>query len=159
MKNRNRETTGFFNGIWRSIKIFFHRLWKKIEPDPVLTPAQQDIFDIFELYLNDDNNVRQLEPDSERKYIVSKNYILNRNMDDLFIMLDSRKITLIDKDNKQDYDNKSDLHEKTVKIMNEMFDEKVKQDRAELRDDLNKNTKTSLEKILDKLKKKKNEIV
>jgi hypothetical protein len=132
------------------------KIWKKIEPDPILTSMQQDIFDIFESYLNDDDNVRYLEPSpSEKKYIVSKDYILNRNMDDLFIMLDSRRISIIDQYHKYDFDNKFDLHQKTIDKMNNMFNDKVEQDRENMKNDIMGNIKSSLEIILENQKKKK----
>ena len=153
----DKNKMNLFQRILHAFKGLLRSIWKKIEPDPILTPLQQDIFDSFELYLYDDDNIRYLEPGSERKYIVSKNYVVNRSLDELFIMMDSRKITFIDKRNKHDFDNRFDMHEKTIKKMNEMFNEKVKQDRKEMRDDIDKNIKDSIEIILNKLKKKRDE--
>jgi hypothetical protein len=153
----SKEKMNFFQRVWNALMRSLHRAWKRIEPDPVLNPMQQDVFDIFEIYLNDDNNVRYLEPNTERKYIVSKDYLLKKDMESLFILLDPRRITIIDNHNKHDFDNKFDMHEKTVKRMNEMFDDKVKQDREEMRKDIMSNIKTSLEMILENLKKKQDE--
>jgi hypothetical protein len=152
----NKMKMNFFQFIWYAFKRLLHKISKKIVPDPILTPLQQDVFDIFKLYLNDNDNVKYLEPNSERKYIVSKDYVLNRDMNTLFILLDSRKISII-KNNKHDFDNKFDIPEETIDKMNKMFKEKVEQDRQEMRGDIMKSIKSNMELILEDLKKKNND--
>jgi hypothetical protein len=132
------------------ISKFFINIWKKIDRDDRLSPVQQLAFDIFEICLNDDDNVRYLNSKySYKKYIVSKRFILEKDVS-TFILLESGKLTIINHQYRYDVD----IPEKTSQKMNRMFDDKVEQDRTEMEKEILGNITSSLQIVLADFKGK-----
>lgn len=133
---------------------FFQKIWKKIDKEDVLTPSQQLAFDIFKICLNDENNVRYLNSGmSYKKYIVTKQYVLSKDIG-TFILLESGKITIVNHQYRYDID----IPQKTSNIMNNMFDDKVCNDRANMEKEILSNITSSLEIVLSQFKLKLEEI-
>lgn len=131
-------------------KRFFIKIWKKIDKDDILSPKEQLAFDIFKICLYDENNVRYLNSGfSYKKYIVTKNYILSKDID-TFIVLEPGKITIVNHQYRYDLD----MPQKTSDIMNKMFDEKVAQDRKMMEEEIYSNITQSLEIVLGQFKEK-----
>lgn len=133
---------------------FFQDIWKKIDKDDELSPVQQLAFDIFKICLNDENNIRYLNTGiSYKKYIVSKKYILDKDVS-TFILLENGKLTIVNHHYRYDID----LPQKTSQKMSDMFDDKVIQDRSEMEKEILGNITSSLQTVLQDFKGKLEEI-
>ena len=129
---------------------FFIKLWKKIDKDDILNPVQQLAFDIFEICLNDENNVRYLNAsNSYKKYIVSKRFITDKDVS-TFILLENGKLTIVNHSYRYDID----LPQKTSQKMNIMFNDKVDQDREDMEKEIFGNIRSSLATVLSDFKGK-----
>ena len=129
---------------------FFIKLWKKIDKDDILNPVQQLAFDIFEICLNDENNVRYLNAsNSYKKYIVSKRFITDKDVS-AFILLENGKLTIVNHSYRYDID----LPQKTSQKMNIMFNDKVDQDREDMEKEIFGNIRSSLATVLSDFKGK-----
>jgi len=125
-----------------------NKIWSKIDPEDNLSERQKIGLNIFKTELNDDNCIRILNADSDKKYIISKEYFINGNAE-LFITL----ITDIDGKSVCNIINHNYLYdinfpEKTTNIINNLFKEAVKRDRAKMESVINKNVTNSLTQIL-----------
>lgn len=58
----------------------FKKIWKKIDQDDVLTEVEQLAFDIFKVSLYCEDNIRYLNLNEAKKYIVTKTFILNKEV-------------------------------------------------------------------------------
>jgi len=131
-------------------QIFFKKLWNKIDKDDVLNPVQQLAFDIFEICLNDEDNVRYLNSkDSYKKYIVSKRFILEKDVS-TFLLLENGKLTIVNHQYRYDVD----IPERTSEKMNRMFDNKVEEDRMKMEKEILGNITSSLQIVLEDFKGK-----
>lgn len=129
---------------------FFKKLWNKIDKDDVLNPVQQLAFDIFEICLNDEDNVRYLNSkDSYKKYIVSKRFILEKDVS-TFLLLENGKLTIVNHQYRYDVD----IPERTSEKMNRMFDNKVEEDRMKMEKEILGNITSSLQIVLEDFKGK-----
>ena len=127
---------------------FFLKLWKKIDKDDVLSPKEQLAFDIFKICLYDENNIRYLNSGmSYKKYIVTKQFVLSKDID-TFIVLEQGKITIVNHQYRYDID----IPQKTSQIMNNMFDDKVIEDRHQMEEEIYSNITSSLEIVLSSFK-------
>ena len=85
----------------KTILVFFTNIfnfvWKKIDKDDVLTQTEQLAFDIFEISLKDENNIKFLSPNYiNKKYILTKSYLLDNNVDTFIILNPSaNKLTIV----------------------------------------------------------------
>ena len=95
----------------------------------------------------------------KRMKVIYRNDFLNLTDNKSIDPIHLSKIMMGKRKGKDNYMFGKKHSQETIKKMNEMFDEKVKQDRAQMRDDINKNLKNNLEIILDNLKKKKSEAI
>ena len=128
----------------------FEKLWKKIDKDDILNPVQQLAFDIFEICLNDDDNIRYLNAsNSYKKYIVSKKFVMEKDVS-TFILLENGKLTIVNHTYRYDID----IPQKTSDKMNRMFDNKVDQDRNEMEKEILGNIQSSLQIVLSDFKGK-----
>jgi hypothetical protein len=126
----------------------FQNIWKKIDKDDVLNPVQKLAFDIFKISLNDENNIRYLNVGmSYKKYIVSKQYVINNEIN-TFLILESGKLTIVNHQYRYDID----LPEKTSSKMSRMFDDKVKEDRDKMEKEILGNITSSLQIVLEEFK-------
>jgi len=133
-----------------------HKIWKKFDKDDVLTEDQQIAFDIFKINLADKNNVFYLdyiaEPGEEcKKYIVTKSYVLNKDVN-TFIILNSGANKLIIVNHQYKYD--ITMPTKTCKIMDKMFNAKVKEERDIMEQEILSNITESLDIVLKQFKDK-----
>jgi len=136
----------------KSIKDFFIKFRKDLMDEKPLTEAEQLAFDIFKICLYDDNNIRYMNIDSvSKKYILSKSYVTDNNVDK-FIILDNLNYSLTIVNHQYKYD--IFIPEKTMNIMCDMFHEKVKEERAEMEKQILNNINESLEIVLNQLKNK-----
>ena len=134
------------------IKEFFHKLWKSIDKDDVLTSAEQSAFDIFKVCLYDENNIRYLNSlNSDKKYIVTKSYIMNKNIS-TFIILNHRinRITIVN----HQYQYDISMPTKTSELMNKMFNDKVDEEREDMEKEILSNITQSLDIVLKQFKEK-----
>lgn len=126
------------------------KIWKKIDKDDILNASQQLAFDIFKICLYDENNIRYLNSrNSYKKYIVTKNYVTDKDIS-TFILLESTKITIVNHQYRYDII----MPEKTAIKMNNMFDDKVEEDRNKMEQEILSNITQSLEIVLSKFKEK-----
>lgn len=134
------------------IKEFFYNFWKLIDRDDVLTSAQQSAFDIFNVCLYDENNIRYLNSyKSDKKYIVTKSYILDKNIS-TFIILNhtNNKITIVN----HQYQYDMSMPNKTIELMNKMFNDKVEEEREGMEKEILSNITQSLDIVLKQFKEK-----
>jgi len=128
----------------------FKKAWKKIDKDDVLTPAQQLAFDIFKICLYDENNIRYLNArNSFKKYIVTKRYVTDKDIS-TFILLEERKLTIVNHQYRYDIN----MPQKTSDIMQNMFHDKVEQERSNMEKEILSNITQSLEIVLSQFKEK-----
>lgn len=126
------------------------KIWKKIDKDDILTQGQHLGFDIFKICLYDDNNVRYLNAGySYKKYIVTKQFVLSKDIG-TFIVLESNKLTIVNHQYRYDIE----MPEKTSRLMNKIFDEKVNDDRKKMEEEIYSNITSSLEIVLSNFKEK-----
>lgn len=136
--------------IKEKIDNFFIYLWKQIDKDDKLTPVQQLAYDIYLISLNDPNNIRYLNSyESNKKYIVSKKYVIDKDVS-TFIILDENRVTIVNHDYKYDIE----IPNKTSDKMKKMFYDKVNEDRELMEKEIMCNIKSSLETVLTDFKKK-----
>jgi hypothetical protein len=136
----------------KEIKDFLIKFKKDLMDEKPLTEAEQLAFDIFKICLYDDNNLRYMNIDSvSKKYILSKTYISDNTVDN-FIILDHLNYSLTIVNHQYKYD--ISMPEKTVNIMCDMFNEKVKEERSEMEKQILNNINESLEIVLNQLKNK-----
>jgi len=148
VKKEAVKKISFFDKISKYIRKFFFSIWKFFDKDDKLTDVQQLAFDIYEISLNDDNNIRYLNAaESYKKYIISKKYILDKEIS-TFLILESSKITIVNHQYRYDID----MPSKTSSKMNIMFNEKVIEDREEMEKEIFGNIKTSLAIVLSDFK-------
>jgi len=134
-----------------SIKSFFKKIWKKLYKDDVLTDIEQLAFDIFEVLLYDEDNIRYLDSEFSKKYIVTKSYILNKEVNTFIIFnVMSNKITIVNHQYRYDIS----MPTRTCITMEKMFDIKVKEEREEMEKEILSNIAESLETVLSEFKKK-----
>jgi hypothetical protein len=128
----------------------FKKAWKKIDKDDILTPAQQLAFDIFKICLYDENNIRYLNAkNSLKKYIVTKRYVTDKDIS-TFILLEERKLTIVNHQYRYDID----MPQKTSDIMQNMFHDKVEEERSNMEKEILSNITQSLEIVLSQFKEK-----
>jgi len=131
---------------------FFQKIWTKIDKDDVLNDAEQLAFDIFELCLNDEGNIRYLDTsESNKKYIVTKSYLLNNDIN-TFIILEplSNRLTIVNHQYKYDLI----MPRKTCDTMNCMFNDKVEEERENMEKEILSNITQSLDIVLKQFKEK-----
>ena len=134
------------------VKEFFHNLWKSIDKDDVLTSAEQSAFDIFKVCLYDENNIRYLNSaNSDKKYIVTKSYIMDKNIS-TFIILNHRinRITIVN----HQYQYDISMPTKTSELMSKMFNDKVDEEREDMEKEILSNITQSLDIVLKQFKEK-----
>ena len=143
----------------------FYKLWKKIDKDDILTETEKLAFDIFEINLMDENNVLYLDYNPRageecKKYIVTKSYILNKDVN-TFIILNSESNKIVIVNHQYRYD--IAMPTKTCKIMDKLFNERVEKERDEMENEIFSNITQSLEIVLrqfkENIQKTKNEII
>lgn len=135
-----------------NIKKFFINLWKLIDKDDVLTQTEQLAFDIFEISLKDDNNIKFLSPYSayaDKKYILTKSYLIDNNVN-TFIVLNpgANRLTIVNHQYKYDIS----IPTKTCDRMNKMFNDKVEEDRLNMENAILNNITQSLDIVLKQFK-------
>jgi hypothetical protein len=131
-------------------KSFYDRFITLFEKPDTLSPDQQLAFDIFEICLNDDNNIRYLNAsNSYKKYIVDKKFVTEKDAS-TFIVLESGKITIVNHTYKYDIE----MPQNTSLKMHNMFDRKVDEDRMEMEREIMGNITSSLNIVLTALKEK-----
>jgi hypothetical protein len=131
-------------------KSLSEKFFSLLEKPQVLNPDQQLAFDIFEICLNDDNNIRYLNAsNSYKKYIVDKKFVTDKDAS-TFIVLESGKITIVNHTYKYDIE----IPERTSIVMHRMFDQKVDEDRMEMEREIMGNITSSLNIVLTALKEK-----
>lgn len=128
----------------------FYKLWKKIDKDDVLTEVEQLAFDIFSICLYNDDNIRYLcSNSSDKKYIVTKSYIINNDIKTFIIFeFNSNRITIVNHEFRYDIL----LPNKTCTIMNNMFNDKVEKDREKMEKEILNNITQSLDIVLKQFK-------
>ncbi len=134
------------------IKEFIKKVWKSIDKDDVLTPAEQSAFDIFKVCLYDENNIRYLNSaNSDKKYIVTKSFIMDKNIS-TFIILHHRnnRITIVN----HQYKYEISMPTKTSELMNDMFNDKVDEEREDMEKEIMSNITQSLDIVLQQFKEK-----
>lgn len=134
----------------------FHNLWKRIDKDDVLSETEQLAFDIFKINMQDKNNVFYLDYKSEpgqecKKYIVTKSYLLDKDVN-TFIILNSSANKLIIVNHQYRYD--ISMPSKTCKIMDAIFNAKVKEERDIMEKEILSNITESLDIVLKQFKNK-----
>lgn len=136
--------------IFKFLSKIFTFLWKKIDKDDVLTQTEQLAFDIFDISLNDDNNIKFLSPIYvNKKYILTKSYLLDNNVD-TFIILNpgANKLTIVNHQYRYDIS----MPTKTCTIMDNMFNEKVDEEREIMENTILNNITQSLDIVLKQFK-------
>ena len=125
------------------IKQFFDRIFN---PEDVLTADEKLAFEIFKIALNDPNYIRILNTDlSGKKYIVPKTYYTSRDTTSCVILNSYlNKLTIVNRDIM--------MPQRTVTIMDKMFNLKVQEERDLLESEILKNTVESLSVVLEKFK-------
>lgn len=147
-KEITKKEISFFDKISKYTRKFFVSIWNFLDKDDKLTDVQQLAYDIFEISLNDENNIRYLNAiGSFKKYIISKRYISDKEIS-TFLILESGKLTIVNHQYKYDID----IPSKTSSKMNMLFDEKVQEDREEMEKEILGNIKTSLAIVLSDFK-------
>ena len=132
------------------MKQFFKNFWKLINKEEVLTPVEQAAIDIFKICLNDENNIRYLNsPNSDKKYIVSKTYITDKVIN-TFIILHFRhnKVTIVN----HQYAYDISLPTKACEQLNDLFNDKVEEDREDMEKEILSNITQSLDIVLNQVK-------
>lgn len=135
-----------------SIKNFFRKIWKIVDKDDVLTESEKLAFDIFNIALTNDQNIKYLSPNfSDKRYILTKSYLLDNNVD-TFIILNSQsnRITIVN--HKYRYD--ISLPVKTCNLMSNMFDDEVEKERELMEERILNNITNSLDIVLQQFKEK-----
>jgi len=126
------------------IKNFFIAIIKKLDKDDKLTQVQQLAFDIYNICLYDDNNIRYLNTiDTYKRYIVSKKFIIDKTIN-TFIILETEKITIVNHQYRYDID----IPRKTSEKMIKMFDSKARSDREVMENEIFGNITSSLSLVL-----------
>lgn len=145
---KKKEPSNFFAKI-------FYKLSLLINPDDVLTRDAQLAFDIFETSLNNPENMYLLNTDlSSEKYIVPKSYYTtvedNSIHNSTCIILNSfeKKITIVN----HQYQYDISIPMKTCGIMDQMFNDKIYDERQKMKNEILKNAIKSLEIVLQNLK-------
>lgn len=140
-----------------NFKTWLKKVWKKIDKDDVLSPVQKLAFEIYELCLNDDNNIIYLNTrESEKRYIVSKKYIFDKDVSTFIIFGpnarggQSKRLVIVNHEYMYDVD----FPEKTSVKMMRMFDDRVEQDREEMEKEILSNITSSLSIVLADFKNK-----
>jgi len=127
---------------------FFKAIWKYIDKDDILTETEQLAYDIFKINLEDDKNIRYLSPNFlDKKYILTKSYIMDDNVD-TFIVLNGNNIIIVNHQYKYDIS----MPTKTCMKMANMFDDKVEKEREVMEQKILNNIKNSLDIVLNKFK-------
>ena len=131
-------------------KKFFTSAWKLIDKDDVLTQTEQLAFEIFQICLNDDNNIKFLSPSyMNKKYILTKSYLLDNNVDTFIILKPSvNKLTIVNHQYRYDIS----MPTKTCGIMDKMFDDKVDEERKNMEETILNNITQSLDIVLKQFK-------
>ena len=128
-------------------KMFIYFL-NKLDKDDVLSPVQKLGFEIFELCLNNNDNIFYLNSvNADKKYIINKKFVIDKDVS-MFILLDGYRLTIVNHLYKYDVD----MPSKTVMKMNKLFDARVERDRKEMEEEILSNIKSSLEIVLNELK-------
>lgn len=140
-----KEPTNFF------LKIIYN-IWKKIDKDDVLREDEQLAFDIFKIALNDNDNIRVLNTEiSGKKYIIPKTYYQDRDTSTCIILNSYvNKITIVNHQYKYDVS----IPIKTIGIMENMFNDKIQEERDAMEKEILKNNIESLSIVLQNFKNK-----
>lgn len=140
-----KEPTNFF------LKIIYN-IWKKIDKDDVLREDEQLAFDIFKIALNDNDNIRVLNTEiSGKKYIIPKTYYQDRDTSTCIILNSyANKITIVNHQYKYDVS----IPIKTIGIMENMFNDKIQEERDAMEKEILKNNIESLSIVLQNFKNK-----
>lgn len=127
----------------------FQKIWKKIDKDDILSEKEQLAFDIFKINLYDKDNILHLNYNSDKKYIVTKSYFINKDVS-TFIIFDSsiNKLVIVNHTYKYDID----MPTKTSGIMVRMFNDQVDESREEMEEEILSNITQSLEIVLRQFK-------
>jgi len=136
--------------IFKSISKIFTFLWKKIDKDDMLTQTEQLAFDIFNISLNDENNIKFLSPIYvNKKYILTKSYLMDNNVNTFIILNPSaNKLTIVNHQYRYDIS----MPTKTCAIMDRMFNEKVDEERENMENTILNNITQSLDIVLKQFK-------
>jgi hypothetical protein len=134
----------------------FNKIWKKFDKDDVLTEDQEIAFDIFKINMQDKNNVFYLDYVSEagqecKKYIVTKSYLINKDVN-TFIVLNSGQNNIIIVNHQYRYN--IPMPTKTCKIMDNIFNAKVREERDMMEKEILSNITESLTIVLKQFKEK-----
>jgi len=118
-------------------------------PDENLSDKQKIALEIFNTGLNDDKNIRLFSANAEKKYIVSKDFDINSDVD-TFITLENNIMTVVN--HIWSYD--ISFPKKTVEKMNLIFNRAVNRDRSKMENTINKNVSKSMTLILHDFQKR-----
>lgn len=136
------------------MKDWFSSIQEKLDKSDVLSRRQQAGFRAFELCLYDKDNVLYLNSDGMKKrYIVSKAYMLGRDVS-TFIILESdvtdNNVTIVN----HHYSYDVPMPRKTFNKMTEMFDKKIREDREKMEQEILSNITRSLEMVVADLEER-----
>lgn len=137
-------------------KNFFEKIiyWinNKITPDDILREDEIIAFEIFKSALHNPNCIRILNTSlSGKKYIVPKSYYTDHDTSSCVILNSyANRITIVNHIHKYDIL----IPTKTCGIMDQMFDDKVQDERDSLEQEILKNTIESLSVVLENFKEK-----
>ena len=140
-----------------SIKKIYRSILNRFDPEPELTSEQSIAFDIFKISLYDDDNIRYLNTyelgDTYKRYIVTKTYLLNKEVNTFIILHRETHSSVITIVNHQ-YKYTIDMPPKTFSKMIEMFNKKVEDDRDSMEKEIMCNITLSLGNVLKELQSK-----
>ena len=137
---------------------FRRSIRNRIQPPDVLNPKQQKMVGLFKIALKDENNVLYLNnkksTSSEKMYIVSKEYVLNREIK-TYIMFEqsidgSGYIVAVNHHYKYD----ETIPSRTSSQLIKLFEEAVYKERERMEQEIMNNITESLEIVLDNFKEK-----
>jgi len=134
------------------IKNFFLSIRNRVNPEPILTDDQITAFNIFRLSLYDDDNVRYLNSfETNKRYIVTKTYLLDKEVNTFIILqsdnVNANIVTIVN----HQYKYIINLPSKTYSKMVSMFDKKVEDDRKNMEKEIMCNITRSLNLVLSEL--------
>lgn len=143
------------NKLQRSFKKLINKAWNHFDRNDVLDTYTQAGVDIFKYALYNDDNIKYLSPrDMSKMYIVTKEYVLNKDVS-TFIVFDyngnrNSKLTTVNHQFKYDYE----IPPKTADIMKHIFDEKVEEDRKAMEAEILSNITSSIQHLVQVYKDK-----
>lgn len=136
-------------------KKLLHKAWKKIDKDDVLSEYNQSGFDLFKMTLYNDDTIKFLSPrNTDKMYIVTKEYILNNEINTFVLfehsMSNESKLSIINHEYKYDFL----IPKKTSNIMKNMFEDKVEDDRNKMEQEIMGNINNGILLVLEDFKKR-----